>query len=161
MLNYTNALVPQKSQSGGFTLIELMIGVAIMAIIVAFAVPAYQDYTVRAKVSECILGAAPAKLSISAYRATINTWPPDEDMASLSSNGVSEFCNGFVAYDPSTGSFQVNINEMAVSGADGLGQLQPQLTPQLTSVYEVSWQCSRGATPSSLAKYLPSSCRGI
>ena len=161
MLNYTNSFVSHKSRSGGFTLIELMIVVAIMVIIVAFAVPVYQDYTVRAKVSECILDAAPAKLSISAYRATIETWPPDADMASLSNNGVSEFCNGFVAYEPSTGSFQININEAAVGRSGGLGQLQPQLTPQLTSVYKVSWQCSRGATPASLAKYLPSSCRGI
>jgi type IV pilus assembly protein PilA len=161
MLNYTNSLVSHQSRSGGFTLIELMIVVAIMVIIVAFAAPAYQNYTVRMKVSECILDAAPAKLSISEYRAVIKRWPPDAEMASLISNGVSEFCNGFVAYDPARGSFQININEVAVGGSGGLGQLQPQLTPQLTSVHKVSWQCSRGATPASLSKYLPSSCRDI
>jgi prepilin-type N-terminal cleavage/methylation domain-containing protein len=52
----------------GFTLIELMIAISIVAILVAFAVPAYQDYTVRSKVAECINGAAVAKVQIAEYR---------------------------------------------------------------------------------------------
>lgn len=161
MLNYAISLTPTRSRSAGFTLIELMIVVAIIAVMVALAVPAYQDYTVRSKVSECILAAAPAKLSISEYRSTIRAWPPDAEMASLSNNGMSEFCNGFVAYDPATGAFQVNVNEAAIDSEGGISRLQPQLTPHTTSVHVITWRCSLGTTPVSLAKYLPSSCRDI
>ena len=53
-----------KNQQG-FTLIELMIVIAILAILMAIAIPAYQDYTVRAKVSEGVMAVAPAKLAVS------------------------------------------------------------------------------------------------
>ena len=61
MLNYDYPLSLGKRHSGGFTLIELMIAIAIVALLVAMAVPAYQDYTIRAKVTECMVGAAPAR----------------------------------------------------------------------------------------------------
>ena len=53
-----------KKNMQGFTLIELMIVIAILGILVALALPAYQDYTVRAKVGECLAMAAPAKLAV-------------------------------------------------------------------------------------------------
>ena len=63
-------MLDMKRVEKGFTLIELMIVIAIVAILVALAVPAYQDYTIRAKVGECINNGAVAKLSISEYRET-------------------------------------------------------------------------------------------
>ena len=158
MLNYKCAYVFKKRCSGGFTLIELMIVVAIVAILVALAVPAYQEYNIRAKVTECVAGAAPAKLAVSEYRSTTSQWPPDMDTASLSSNGDSKYCNGYSVYDPGTGSFQINIDEIAVDPM--LSQVQPQFTPQMSGVYTIIWTCSRGATPASEVKYLPSICRG-
>ena len=84
--------------SDGFTLIELMIVIAIVAILVALAVPAYQDYTVRAKVTECVTGAAPIKLRISEYRQTMDSWPPDVDAAGAAAPaGQSEYCVGFTS----------------------------------------------------------------
>jgi type IV pilus assembly protein PilA len=61
----------KRSMQKGFTLIELMIVVAIIGILAAVALPAYQDYTTRAKVSEVILMAAPAKLAVSETSSTL------------------------------------------------------------------------------------------
>lgn len=67
MLRYQKSFVLSKRRSGGFTLIELMIVISIVAILVTLAVPAYQEYSTRAKVTECMVGAAPAKLAVSEY----------------------------------------------------------------------------------------------
>lgn len=158
MLSYKDPHIFKSRRSGGFTLIELMIVIAVVAILVTLAVPAYQQYNTRAKITECMVGAAPAKLAISEYMSTVGSWPPDMDSAALSSNNSSKYCSGFTGYDPATGSFQINVNELAIYPT--LGQVQPQLTPQLTSVTLIAWRCSRGATAPELLKYLPSTCRG-
>ena len=158
MLSYQGSLVLSNRRSGGFTLIELMIVISVVAILVTLAVPAYQEYNIRAKVTECMIGAAPAKLAVSEFMSTVDSWPPDMDEAALSSTGESKYCSGFTAYDPLTGSFQININELAIYPT--LGQVQPQLSPQVTSVSTIAWRCSRGATGPTELKYLPSTCRG-
>ena len=158
MLNYRNLPAIQVRRTGGFTLIELMIVISVIAILVALAVPAYQEYNTRAKVTECMVGAAPAKLAVSEYMSTTGQWPPSMETAGLSSNGESRFCVGFDGYDPAVGSFQINVNEAAVFPS--LGIIQPQLTPQATSVSTIAWRCSRGATGLTEVKYLPSTCRG-
>ena len=158
MLNYKLPLSFKPRRSGGFTLIELMIVIAIVAVLVALAVPAYQEYTIRAKIAECMVGAAPAKLGISEFISTTGDWPEDIDVAGISSNGASKFCNGFVGYDSATGSFQIDVNEAAIE--PNLGQVQPELRPTSTSVTTIAWTCRYGATGPSELKYLPSTCRG-
>lgn len=158
MLNYSYLHAKSTRRSGGFTLIELMIVISIVAILVALAVPAYQEYSTRAKITECMVSAAPAKLAVSEYRSTTGQWPTDMDVAALSDNGISRYCSGFDVYDPAVGSFQINVNETAIFPS--LGQIQPQLTPQATSLSTISWRCSRGATGGGELKYLPSTCRG-
>lgn len=69
----------------GFTLIELMIVVAIIGILAAVALPAYQDYTTRAKVTEGIGMASAAKLAVSEYRTSMNTWPNNNTSAGFTS----------------------------------------------------------------------------
>ncbi len=64
-----------KRVQQGFTLIELMIVVAIIGILAAIAIPAYQDYTIRAKVSEGLNLASAAKTSVAEYRVTNGAWP--------------------------------------------------------------------------------------
>lgn len=69
----------------GFTLIELMIVVAIIGILAAVALPAYQDYTTRAKVTEGIGMASAAKLAVSDFRTSMNAWPNNNTSAGFTS----------------------------------------------------------------------------
>jgi type IV pilus assembly protein PilA len=154
-------MLNMKRVEKGFTLIELMIVIAIVAILVALAVPAYKDYTIRTKVAECINGAAVPKLSISEYRQSSSptTWPADAaGSATASPAGISQYCAGFPNYAPATGLFQIDVNENAVGTT--LTPVQPQLTPLDNAQGGTDWRCSVGTTTAAAVKYLPSTCRG-
>ncbi len=147
----------QGSQSAGFTLIELMIVIAIVAILVAIAVPAYKNYSIRSKVVECINGAAVAKVQVSEYRQILGPWPPSIADAGLVGAGISHYCNGFINYTPATGAFTIDVNETAVDPA--LGDLSPKMTPTVSVSNIINWNCTRGTTPADNLKYLPATCR--
>ena len=147
-----------KNMQKGFTLIELMIVIAIVAILVALAVPAYQDYTIRAKVGECVNNGAVAKLNISEFRQSEGSFPTSDAQAGLSTIGNTQYCDTMTAYTSATGAFDVLVDETAVdSGISGL--IQPVLTPTYSTA-GVDWACSSGTTAANNVKYLPSSCRG-
>ena len=81
----TNVMeIAMKRVQQGFTLIELMIVVAIVGILAAIALPAYQDYVIRSKMSEGVAAAAACKTSISEYVSTKNAWPTNADTAGCS-----------------------------------------------------------------------------
>lgn len=148
----------------GFTLIELMIVVAVIAILVALAVPAYNDYMIRSKITECINNAAASKLAISEYRQTYGAWPPDLAAAGLIENtgsggtGTSKYCVGINLYASDTGTFAINIDEGAVDSA--LTNLAPVMVPTVPlSNNIINWDCQVGTTPATEVKYLPSNCR--
>ena len=152
-------MLNMKRTEKGFTLIELMIVIAIVAILVALAVPAYKDYTIRTKVAECVNGAAVPKLAISEYRQSSSptAWPADSNAAATASPaGQSQYCEGFPNY--TTGQFQINVNENAVGSL--LSPIQPALTPADNGQGGTDWNCSRGTTTAAAVKYLPSTCRG-
>jgi type IV pilus assembly protein PilA len=148
--------------SGGFTLIELMIILIIVAILATIAVPAYQDYAVRAKITECINNAGNVKVQVSEYRQTMGTWPPTEAEAGVNNPlGSSTFCLGFVNYDATTGGFEIDVDESAVDSSLASQNITPQLTPTALGSNFVQWSCTRGANTSIPAiKYLPAPCRG-
>jgi type IV pilus assembly protein PilA len=151
----------KRNVQQGFTLIELMIVIAIVAILVALAVPAYQDYTIRAKVAECVNNGAVPKLAISEFRETTGGYPADADQAGITANtGNTQFCDP-TGYNGTLGDFTVNADISAIDAAI-TGTIQAVLTPTPTAnVNEagVDWTCTRGGTDAANYKYLPSTCR--
>jgi type IV pilus assembly protein PilA len=137
-----------KRVQQGFTLIELMIVVAIIGILAAVALPAYRDYTVRAKVSEMVLAASAGKNTIAEYVNT-NGVLPDTASAAVE-NQVSKFVASVVWTSPDI-IVTATAAEPAISGN--------QIILKATLVgNQVTWVCQAGASPVQ-AKYLPSSCK--
>ncbi len=140
----------KRSLQKGFTLIELMIVVAIIGILAAVALPAYQDYTVRAKVSELILGASSAKNCITETAQT--------NAAGLS--GVSAACSvGTTAKISSAAVAARSI--VLIANAVGVGATGVRMTmvnnanTASVSNLPIQWTCTGAPT-----KYFPASCRG-
>lgn len=138
-----------KAQEG-FTLIELMIVVAIIAILAAIALPAYQDYTARAQVAEGIGLATGAKLAIATYYGDRGVFPANNAAAGMAAPAsIRGRYISSVTVD-GTGSIQVAFSSSAYA------KLQGQvLTMQVTdNDGSLSWTCGGVER-----KYLPSSCR--
>lgn len=135
----------------GFTLIELMIVVAIIGILAAVALPAYQDYTVRAKVSELMLAASSARTCITeAYQAVGGA-----DIPSAVSNDCSVASVGKV-----TGATVSTAGVVSIAGSTATTSVGQAITITLTPSVQsaagtLTWTCSGSNT-----KYVPASCRG-
>ena len=149
----------------GFTLIELMIVIAIVSILVTLAVPAYKDFTVRAKVIECISMATSPKLQISEFFQVLNRWPDNAAEAAIDqsfaafSNGLSNYCRIFF-YNDGNGDFAIWVNSQAINSNLADGRIIPVLSPVANLNGNINWVCTRGFTDITALKYLPSSCRG-
>lgn len=135
----------QKTQSG-FTLIELMIVVAIIGILAAIALPAYQDYTKRAHVTEGMSLGGGAKTAVAEYYASEGTWPASNAEAGLSATITG---NSVTGVQVSNGSITVTYDSKVETGTTVI------LVPTDTGG-SISWECSAGTVD---AKYRPSRCR--
>jgi type IV pilus assembly protein PilA len=151
-------------QQKGFTLIELMIVIAIIGILAAIAIPAYQDYTIRAKVSEGLSLAATVKLAVTETYASRSRFPTN-DNASYGLPAATSINGNYVASVGVTGTsgaitITYNSNLGGNPPADG-GTIILDPTPQQGTM---EWACD-GTGPEADAgsmpnKYRPSECRG-
>ena len=139
-----------KAIQKGFTLIELMIVVAIIGILAAVALPAYQDYTVRARVSEVMLAASSARTAIS-EAAQVGTALPDAsfEIETQSSRYVRD-----ISWDGTN--ITVEVQALGGDAADG-DTIALRATRGTNG--QVTWQCGGGARNPLDAKYRPASCR--
>lgn len=143
-------MINQKQQ--GFTLIELMIVVAIIGILAAIAIPAYQDYVVRAKVSEGLNLASSAQVAVAETLQSTGAYPANQAKAGLASSGSITGNNvSSVAVADDTGVITVTYSGAANGPLTGKTLI---LTPS-TTAGSLKWKCSGGLA----SKYLPANCR--
>jgi len=138
----------------GFTLIELMIVVAIIGILAAIAIPAYQDYTIRAQVSEGLNLSGGAKAAVTEYYQDRGSMPADNTEA------------GLAAEDEIQGKYVdevlVTAGVIAVQYGNEAHQVisgqHLELTPDTTNPGSVAWDCATAGAEIE-NKHLPAACR--
>ena len=167
-----------KKIQHGFTLIELMIVVAIIGILAAIAIPAYQDYTIRAQVTEGLNLASSAKTAVAETFSSTSNWPGTNAEAGLATT-ITDISGKYVQSVEvgAGGVIEITYGNQAHSNID---QDTLTLTPFISVNGDVSWQCgswqgmsgggltvASGATEaasngggSTDQKYRPANCRG-
>jgi type IV pilus assembly protein PilA len=136
----------------GFTLIELMIVIAILGILLAIAIPAYSDYTVRTKISEGLNLVTSAKTQVSETRLSTGTFPADNDAAGMAAGGISSTYVADIQVTPN-GVITVTYDAANLPDVTGADTIVLNGTFQTGTV---QWACNGGTV---VARFRPARCR--
>jgi type IV pilus assembly protein PilA len=162
-----------KTVQKGFTLIELMIVVAIIGILAAIAIPAYQDYTIRSQITEGLNLASDLKAGVAEYQAQTGDWPDLAQIIGSSGSAASKAGKYVAGIDVVDGVITIEFGNQANSRIDGS---LLSLNPGTNTNGDVIWVCGNASVPGGVSgfsgpassapgstdvldKYLPASCR--
>lgn len=148
-----------KKLQQGFTLIELMIVVAIIGILAAIALPAYQDYVARSQVSEALTLASAGRTAVSEFKVNNGAWPASNAEAGM--EAATDIKGKYVAEVSVLSATGGVIQATMQSGAPVSQVVQGKtvILSAVSNVGSIDWVCKSGGADAVAPKYLPSSCR--
>jgi type IV pilus assembly protein PilA len=150
-----------KKIQQGFTLIELMIVVAIIGILAAIAIPAYQDYTIRAQVSEGLSLTGGAKAAVAEYYMDQGVYPTTNVLAGL--EAPVNIADKYVTSVTIGAAGAITVLYQQPSTNNNISGATLTLTPvgAVATLGSVSWTCAGGNILSANNKWLPAACRTV
>ena len=156
----------------GFTLIELMIVVAIIGILAAIAIPAYQDYTIRAQVTEGATLAGGVKAAMADYFSQKGTWPTTLLVGATGLNFTGAVTGNYVSNVTTTGVGDITLAYAGAKSNANIAASALTIYAALSGNQDIVWICGKQAVPATATtvggtaamttlttKYLPRSCQ--